>query len=77
MYDTGRPVSADFNAVRYAVEVLPVLWPKPELDVRAASKDLQRRDTVQKAAAYARAYGHEPATEFSPHDIAGWRHDWC
>lgn len=77
MYDTGRPVSADFNAVRYAVEVLPVLWPKPELDVRAASKDLQRRDTVQKAAAYARAYGHEPADEFSPRDIAGWRHDWC
>lgn len=77
MHDTGEAVSEDFNSLRYAVEVLPVLWPKPELDVRAASKDLQRRDTLQKEAAYARAYGAPASPEFSPRDIAGWRHDWC
>lgn len=77
MHDTERVVSADFNAIRYSVEVLPVLWPQTQLDVRAASKDLQARDSLQKEAAYARAYGQLPSPDFSPQDIAGWRHDWC
>lgn len=77
MVDTGKQVSVDFNAVRYHVEVLPVLWPDLQLDVRSASKDLQRRDGLQKAAAYERAYGMPASAVFTPADIAGWRHDWC
>ena len=75
MQTQPSPVTDDFDAVQYTVHVLKPLWPDPQLDVRTASKKLQAADYAQKKAAYEQAYGRKLSYDFTPQDIAGWRHE--
>lgn len=62
----------EFHKVRYALHVLPTIFPDPAKGIRENSIAMCEQDYRQKKAAYEASYGKLLSYSFEPGDIAGW-----
>lgn len=62
----------EFHKVRYALHVLPTIFPDPAKSIRENSVAMCQQDYRQKKAAYEAAYGKPLSYQFESSDIAGW-----
>lgn len=65
----------DFYQTKYIVHVLPTIYPNPALNENQNSKLMMAQDYKQKVEAFEAIYNKKLDYDFTPGDIAGWRHN--
>ncbi len=70
--ETNEADNEEFSKVKYKIHVLDTIYPDKNKSARENSREMQKKDYMQKLECYEKAYGKKYTAEFDISDIAGY-----